>query len=373
MLKKFVQLICSYSNNITINDSIICISDYVFHNSERDVLRYLDEENCIDDFLDIDNLKEGESKILKLKWGELNRLKFYRTKQDYIDENSGEANTLSYIYELHDFSDSENAFFQNYKIVLELIKSLELMSKCTYEDEEGKHIVISKGEELILLHLKFDSETIDKSTSYSGIIEKMTSILNENDQRHHFFVNEIINYGKKYLEHFDIGIFLSNIEELYSNANYAYDLYIQNYSFNKIILEISSKTIDYSQKIRSVINDAQNKLITIPSAFVLAGLTMDFDSTICSLKNIITLLSLYIFAILIQIFIQNQRSMLDIIDGEMTEYQRTFKLRNTEYKDELSDKFKIVENEMNVQKCRLNTINVILWLVPVVLTVIALF
>lgn len=139
--------------------------------------------------------------------------------------------------------------------------------------------------------------------------------------------------------------------------------YISSFSSNKLKFEINTKAIEYTSKIQTVINEAQTKLIAIPSAFVLAGISLDFDKYILPLnaKNIATSLSLFIFAILIQLFLANQKNILKIIESDVNDYKKEFNKTNIEL---LSEKFKCVSDSLKNQKKRITIITFILWGIP---------
>ena len=59
----------------------------------------------------------------------------------------------------------------------------------------------------------------------------------------------------------------------------------------------------------------------------------------------------FIFAVLIQLFISNQRSILEIINSDINDYKREFGNTNIEL---LSDKFKCVSSSLDKQNKRLD-------------------
>ena len=121
--------------------------------------------------------------------------------------------------------------------------------------------------------------------------------------------------------------------------------------------------------LQSVINESQTKLIAIPTVFVLAFISFDY-SDLLSTKNVFTIISLFIFAILIQLFLNNQFSTLRFINENITSYKETFKRNDI---DRISSKFSLVDKEREKQKKRLFLIDAILWLIPISLLCTWLF
>jgi hypothetical protein len=126
-------------------------------------------------------------------------------------------------------------------------------------------------------------------------------------------------------------------------------------------VELDSKALEFAQKIQTIINDSQTKLIAIPTAFVLVIATFDFEKILSS-KNVGTIVGLFVFSTLIQLFLNNQLSALKFIKQNIDAYKSTFK--NDEI-NQTSNSFVLVEVEFNKQNSRLKVIEVILWSIPV--------
>ena len=78
-------------------------------------------------------------------------------------------------------------------------------------------------------------------------------------------------------------------------------------------------------------------------------------------KNIVTILSLFIFAILIQLFLSNQKSILKMIKADVDDFKDGFDQTKIEL---LSQKFECVDTSLKKQQKRLCAITFILWTIP---------
>lgn len=155
---------------------------------------------------------------------------------------------------------------------------------------------------------------------------------------------------------------LNNLESYLDRANQSYEYYLRDFSYNKLKVEIDGKLLDFSQKLQSVINDSQNKLVAIPAGFVLVLTALDFND-ILAMKNIITIIGLCMFVLFLKIFIENQKSSLRFIMSNINAYKSTFLDKSTII---ISSTFNPIEKECSAQKKRMFFIEVLLWLVPVV-------
>lgn len=186
-----------------------------------------------------------------------------------------------------------------------------------------------------------------------------------NSEEKLLFINELMEFLSNVTEENRFVYLLQNFNEYYSKSIDSFQYYIRNFSYNKLKSELDNAILDYSKKIQSVINDAQSKLIAIPAAFVLAAANIEFDN-ILSIKNIAILISLYIFALLIGIFLNNQSSVLNMIDINIQSYKGSFGGNGNVVKDA----FILVDKELIKQKNRLFITQFINWGIPALLTLL---
>jgi hypothetical protein len=144
-------------------------------------------------------------------------------------------------------------------------------------------------------------------------------------------------------------------------------------------LELESAILDYSKNIRAIINDSQTKLIAIPAAFIVASSQLELNKSI-SLKNILIVISSFVFSTLVEIFIKNQESSLKIFFDNVTSYKTTFKLKNVGIENKamqslqgiIATSFKSIDDELKNQQNRLRYIRYINWGMSVFLVAIVI-
>lgn len=355
-------------NQGSVDDTLIHIRDLCIDDSNLDIIKYLDEKECIDKYFDIDNINIGEYISFDVIWAELNSLGIYNLRSDFIAYNTYSYVKEFYIWEIKCFNDTNHKFIDSYFETIKLIDTLDRISSHRWVDEDCKHVVLSHGNKLTILDLEYDSSSISLDQTNIDAVRTFNEILSETNEKQKLFINELVDFLLESKEKRNLSLILRDIITINRNSKDAYDFYLSDFSAHKLKFEIDSKAIDYTQKIHTVINDAQTKLIAIPTAFVLAAASMDFEeSRIVSVKNICIVISLWIFAVLIQLFLSNQKSILEFI-----------KLNIDEYKFTLIDKmpsnsFSVVEISLSKQFRRLRVIRIFLWVIPVILTIVPLF
>ena len=137
------------------------------------------------------------------------------------------------------------------------------------------------------------------------------------------FLNQFITFLKTVDENERFSYFIFNIVNYHEKSISSYQYYLRDFSYNKLKVELDSKALEFAQKIQTVINDSQTKLIAIPTVFDLVIATFDFDKILSS-KNVGAIISLFIFSILLQLFLDNQRSALKFIKQNIDSYKDTF-------------------------------------------------
>ena len=181
------------------------------------------------------------------------------------------------------------------------------------------------------------------------------------------YLNQLVEFLYKEEEQTRFSYLIRNFDKYIKKSSATYNYYLRDFSYNKLKIELDSKALEFSQKLQSVINDSQTKLIAIPTALVFVLSTLDYEN-INAIKNYLALVGLILFCIFIQIFINNQKSAIAFIEENINYYKGTFK----DDINEIKESFKKVELEKNKQIKRLFQIQILLWLIPII-TISVLF
>lgn len=365
MLNEIIKI--AESNSARIENGTLFCDNWEVSNIE--IVSYLYNNDCFENSIVPNDVKIGKPINLELSLSKLCNLGFYDTCETFVAKNKYETpKEPFYIYE----NKNSDIFKTKYAAVLSFIDSIKQISKHKYYDVNVYNAIVSSDRKSVVICLDYTSEDIEKLDEEK--IKKISFIekaLRENDfEKQNLFINELIDFVQKH--NGQLQEIFDQIVELSQNCENAYLFYISDFSSNKLKFEINTKAIEYTSKIQAVINEAQTKLIAIPSAFVLAALALEFDKCLLplSVKNAATSLSLFIFAILIQLFLANQKSILRIIESDVNDYKKEFDKTNIEL---LSEKFKCVSDSLKKQKNRITIITIILWGIPVLICLYLIF
>lgn len=357
-LDEIIEIAKNSSTKIE-NGTLFC-DNWLVPNKE--IISYLYDNNCIENNIIPEDVKIGSTINIELSLAKLCDIGFYDSYETFVAKNKYYLRTSTYyIFE----NNNQSNFISQYNTVQGFIASIKSISKHLFNDVDVLNVIISNEKQSVVISCDYTHKDVfnindERINALSNI---SSTLLNEdNKEKKNLFVNELIDFV-----HSKCVTKLSNIleciGELEKNCENAYAFYISGFSSNKLKFEINTKAIEYTSKIQTVINEAQTKLIAIPSAFVLAALALDVDKNrlLLNTKNIVTILSLFIFAILIQLFLSNQKSILKMIKADIDDFKKDFDNINT---DLLSEKFIYVNKALKTQQNRLCAISWILWAIP---------
>ena len=362
MLRRIIDII--KSSNTEISNGTLFRNGYIIADAE--CIDYLENNNILENSLF--SRKNGECVNLELSLAHLNSIGYYEDCITFCIKNKYVLPSKKFfIEEIKCFEDDDNDFIYIYKKIITLINAISHISKHSYTDVDINNAIIFREDKSLFLPFIYDSSDIrDIKIEDSEKFTFLSDLFNNSDSdKKLLFINELIDFLSPYNENDRFRYLLLYICEFISKANNAYQYYIRNFSYNKLKSELDNAALEFSKKIQTVINESQTKLIAIPAAFVLSAANIEFNN-ILSIKNITILISLYIFAVLIGIFLNNQSSVLKMIDKNIQTYKDTFDSNNSVVKKA----FTLVDKELKKQKTRLLVTQFINWGIPVLLTLL---
>lgn len=371
MLSRIENIIRTSKSNFDVSSGVCFCLDYKV--SDKECLVYLDEQGCFEQPIFVDDLSDNSNLNLELSLHSLIKVGFYYSFESFIVNNRYAFPDYDfYIYDIDSSQSTKNENLIKHKAIINLINSIKNIAKYSYFDAGVDNAIIFREDKSLFLSFEFETNTVlSIKESEVEIINNVSNIFFDSaSEKKLLFFNELINFLTNENDESQRFIrLLLNISDFYEKSTNAYQYYLRDFSYNKLKLELDSKALEFAQKIQSVINESQTKLIAIPTVFVLAFVSFDY-SDLLSNKNVFTIISLFIFAILIQLFLNNQFSTLRFINENITSYKETFKRNDI---DRISSKFSLVDKEREKQKKRLVLIEAILWLIPISLLCTWLF
>lgn len=366
MLDKIIKIITA--SNPRIEGSII-LCDHI-----------IDDLQLIDDIIGlnfIENIIIGKSQLgdiisLEFSLSKLKSLGFFSNKDFFVKEYLYILPEKEiYIYESKKHL-AELPFYSSFETIINLSQNLKTNSKHMYYEEEIMNLIIFREEKSLFIKLIYTYEDVEiLNDSIRNKINLFIEILSDGNftDKKNIFLNELVEFVDGYEDEVKFSYLIRNFESYFDKAIATYNYYLRNFSYNKLKIELDSKALEFGQKIQAVINDSQTKLVAIPAAFILVLSNLDYENG-DSLKNIISFLGLIIFSILLQLFLNNQKSILRFIDENISRYKSTY---TNQDQNNVEQAFKNVDLEKTKQIKRLVIIETLLWLIPILTLCVILF
>lgn len=117
------------------------------------------------------------------------------------------------------------------------------------------------------------------------------------------------------------GTVLQRFDDFFEKVQASYQLYVAEFSFQKIKTEVEKEKLDAMIKLNKVFSDVQSQLLTVPVALVLVGGQLE-DKGAWSNKNLLIWLGALVFAVLMDLLIRNQRHTLTAVKQEIDQQRR---------------------------------------------------
>ncbi len=381
-LTKFLLLKGSISE---INpDSFICV--LVLTDNSITIIKEFFDNNFIEQIKDgqdkilvIDNLSNLKTQSISVEFitSELKKNGFFLTINDFILVNRFEIPTVFYINEISYSSSSysDNEYLEKYKAISTLI--VRLIAKAKFISEE--HIkTICLVQDNSFIEIPIETIIYEDYLEHKNIelINQYIEDIDAYKEKRTIFLKELIDFlsTKNKKERFNELILY--FEEFYEKCNTSFEYYLSNFSFNKIKFELDNSVLEYSKNIRSIINESQSKLIAIPAAFILGVSQVNYDNPFI-LKNVLIVVSAFLFSYIISIFINNQKNAIEIISDNLDNYKTNYeRSKSTEFEEEkelkslselIKKSYKKTEIEILKQEKRLKILQYCNWGISVAL------
>lgn len=154
---------------------------------------------------------------------------------------------------------------------------------------------------------------------------------------------------------------LNRFDEFVDKVRAGYQLYVAEFSFQKVKAEVEKEKLDAMVKLNKVFSDVQGQLLAVPVALVLVGGQME-DKGAWTSKNLLIWFGALIFSILMDLLIRNQRHTLKAVKHEIDQQRQQIENKYQAIAPRFADIYKEIEDRHTHQQ----------WLIRVVDALVAL-
>lgn len=248
----------------------------------------------------------------------------------------------------------------NVQAYLDTVCLVEALGKVA---DHGKEItsrsLIFFHKEKIELHIDYNPENIKPIPSLRRFIDQYIDDEIHADQKKTILKSVLHELSKEFEgRKLDIGLINEIFDEFARRVSSGYQLYVSEFSYQKVRAEIEKSKFDFITKINKVFSDIQNQLLTVPAALIIAGSQFEASDHV-TLKNILILSGALAFTIFMLLLIVNQRNTLTSISNEVDNEWKLIKKKHNAIKDQFDVQYHSLESRYRHQYMLLEVVALI--------------
>lgn len=165
---------------------------------------------------------------------------------------------------------------------------------------------------------------------------------------------------------------LNNFKQIYHSYKYGYDLYLEQFSYEKLKTEFKEDNVEYLKRIGEALDHIKNQVLIISTEAVAIS-QIDFLDPI-NIKTILIAAVVLLATIIYSFVLHNQHQTLKDINEEIKDKQRTIKEKQPGlYERDLKKGFENLKNRIYWQLIKIIIFTFILWSIPIAIIVALIF
>jgi hypothetical protein len=152
--------------------------------------------------------------------------------------------------------------------------------------------------------------------------------------------------------------FLASFESLFFRFQDNYQLYVAEFSFEKVVAEVTERKLDYVLKLNKTFSEVQNQLLAIPVAVILAGGQMEMAGKV-TVKNFVVWLGVFAFSLLMALLVRNQLDSVRAIGREIQDQKGRLKDKESALTVRITDSYLELDRRERRQRGLIRIIDVL--------------
>jgi len=346
-----------------------CINDVIILAEKKLVELFTNEYNSVE----ADQLENYLNTNLKIeiKIGDIPN--YYTSVKDFISGNKFECKHNDYFIEEIDYRNNldTNPLIDKYNknlLIIDFLQSIAENKKKIGHQLELFFYKSGRGADLKIEYEFYQLEELIFSVP-TNIKEQLLNSFSGNDKKQ-LFINELVvfieKYGNSYVKLID------NWDNLISNFEKSYALFIAGFSFEKIKTSSNEHFQKLVDKIYESIGKVSNYIFGIPIGYIFVLNNFDFSGALI-LKNFVLLILASIFFILIWfVLFKNITETINAIKDDILDFLG--KIKDVKELKEISKRLEILkEKELKKQRNKLNLVKILTLFIFVVTVLTYLF
>ncbi|MGC3830323.1 hypothetical protein [Pseudomonas aeruginosa] len=244
-----------------------------------------------------------------------------------------------------------------YLDMISLVESLSKIADHGTEPAATKLIFFHK--EKIELLLTYGCEALTAIPGLARFREKFIDDDIHSEQKQTIIKSVLLELSKEFEgQPFSIELLRNKFEEFSRRVASGYQLYVSEFSFQKVKAEVEKSKFEFISRINKVFSEIQNQLLAVPAALIIAGSQFETAEKI-TLKNSLILGGAIAFTAFMLLLIVNQRNTLRSIFNEIDNEWTLIKNKHNAIKAQFDQQYDALESRYKYQILLLETVSLI--------------
>jgi hypothetical protein len=266
---------------------------------------------------------------------------------------------IDYIYiptDIHKIDDSvTSSVVKNYLKSVSLYNLLKTQADHSSRNATNDETIYFLGSKKISI---FNNLTVNEKTCLNNLSAFEINYINSNihkdaikniitDSLNSFYIDKEVSFNQ----------ICSDFDSIYDVIKNNYDVYISQFTFEKIKKEVEKFRTESITRINKAFSDIQMQIIAIPASLIVVASNLKTGNSFSFITNTIILLGALFFTIAVFIMCENQNDTLDNIKHEIDAQEKEF-TKDPLFKDknEINSNFIVMNTRFSKQKSNLKLV-----------------
>ncbi|MEP2056804.1 MAG: hypothetical protein ABJJ05_03300 [Maribacter litoralis] len=316
-----------------------------FSDSQIREIYYQENQNTADH----KNLIIGEKVIVLIDLSKFDY--YYEDFKEFLGSNKyGLKNEDFYIFDLdyhHNLSE-ENRKITNFLKIQSIISFLKKLSTYEKETKGLLELFFNKPDKICSIIFDYDEKEIINLSLIKSITNLNQHVFETSDKetRIRLFTNEMMNILSS--KDFQFKTVLENWDLINSSYRNSFQIYLSEFSFEKIKTSSQEYFHELTDRIYSTINKFSAYILAIPVAYILILRFFDFDGENFAKDSFLAVIGLLYFIVIWFVLLNNLSKAFEAIENDISNFIK--RIRNEENLAEITEslenqKTKLIPNQ----------------------------
>lgn len=332
-------------------------SELVKHLNESQVREAFDENNSNVNYKEL-NIGDRVKFIIDLA----NFDNYYETFEEFVDSHRyNEIPQEFYIFDLdyHNNVSPVNIKVNKFNELQSLISFLRKLSSFEKEVSGGLELLFHKPDKVCSINIDYNITDIDDINLNEAIWRLENHVFENSDQetRKKLFTNEMINLLSS--NGYNFKNVLSNWNKIESSYRRSFQIYLSEFSFEKIKTSSQEYFHKLTDEIYSTINKFSGYILAIPVAYVLIIRLFDFEGKNLVKDTLLLIIGILYFIVIWAVLLNNINRAFKTIEEEIDRF--LFRIKGNENLLEISNSLISQKEEIiPIQKNKISLVRVVI-------------